>query len=160
MVAMCGVVEWVCRVPYWVVVVEMLNMSISSLMDSDRNHSHCLSSTQQSSSNYNLLLLYFSEDHFILESYKSISLTASIFLHHYHTLLHLAKHGEDLLQLLLPHLLTQASHKDSARYDDMSDHGPGHGGWMRQGGHEAGLHDWLELGERDPDILYQVKIAK
>ena len=28
-----------------------------------------------------------------------------------------------------------------------------HGGWMRQGGHEAGLHDWLELGERDPDIL-------
>ena len=129
------------------------NMSTSSLMNIYRNHSQCLSSTQQSSSNNNLLTLHFPEDHFILESYKSISLTTWVFLHHHNHLLHLTKHGEDLFQLFLPHLPTQASHKNSARNDERSVHVQGHGGCRRQGGHGAGLHDWLEVGERDPVVL-------
>ena len=67
LVVLCRVVGWkgkVCRVPYRVALLEMLNttspnMSTSSLMNTYRNHSHCLSSAQQSSSNNNLILLTF-----------------------------------------------------------------------------------------------------
>ena len=30
---------------------------------------------------------------------------------------------------------------------------PGHGGCRRQGGREAGLYDWLGVGERGLDLL-------
>ena len=71
----------------------------------------------------------------------------------HHHLLRLTQHGEDHLQLLLPHLHAEASHKDSARYDDMTVLSPGHGGCRRQGGREAGLYDWLGVGERGLDLL-------